>query len=365
MFGTEFIMTSFREAREGLLVAFSENLIDDEEFLLLYDLNTSKNPDIPYWSYERFDLETLTDDECWTEFRFLKNDIYEIQEVFRIPDEISTYNRVKIDGTEALCIFLKRFAYPCRYGDLIPRFSRPAPQLSMISNQISDHIYNNFNQLLRDLNQPWLSPQNLRLFADAVHQKGAPLNNCWGFVDGTVRPICRPEKNQRILYNGHKRVHSIKFQSVATPSGMIASLHGPFEGRKHDSGMLADTNLLAQLQQFSVDPAGRALAIYGDLAYPLRVNLQKPFLGPGLTPQQRQYNTAMSKSRISVEWVFGDIINYFAFLDFKKNLKIGLSAVGKMYISCALLTYAHTCLYHSMTSTYFGVDPPNLRGYFL
>ena len=128
-------------------------------------MNTSKNPDFPYWSYERFDLDSLTDDECKAEFRFLKNDIYELLEVLRLPEEISTYNRIKIDGIEAFCIYLKRFAYPCRYGDMIPRFSRPVPQLSMISNQITNHIYDTFGYLLQNLNQPWLSPQNLRSFA--------------------------------------------------------------------------------------------------------------------------------------------------------------------------------------------------------
>ena len=68
----------------------------------------------------------------------------------------------------------------------------------------------------------------------------------------------------------------------------------------------------------------------------------------------------MSQVRIAVEWVFGDILNYFAFLDFKKNFKIGLSAVGKMYIICAFLTNAHTCLYKSLTSGYFDLDPPSL-----
>ena len=59
-----------------------------------------------------------------------------------------------------------------------------------------------------------------------------------GFIDGTVRPISRPGINQRVLYNGHKRVHAIKCQSVATPDGLVAFLHGPFEGRRHNSGML-------------------------------------------------------------------------------------------------------------------------------
>ena len=50
-------------------------------------------------------------------------------------------------------------------------------------------------------------------------------------------------------------------------------------------------------------------------------------------------------------------------MDFKKNLKIQLGAVGKMYIVCALLTNAHTCLYKSTTSPYFDLDPPSLEEY--
>ena len=72
----------------------------------------------------------------------------------------------------------------------------------------------------------------------------------------------------------------------------------------------------------------------------------------------------MSKVRVSVEWVFGDIINYFAFMDFKKNLKIGLTSVGKMYITCALLHNARTCLYHNSTTDFFGIDPPSIDNYF-
>ena len=52
----------------------------------------------------------------------------------------------------------------------------------------------------------------------------------------------------------------------------------------------------------------------------------------------------MSKVKAEVEWIFADVVNYFKFLDFKKNLKISLSAVGKMYLSCAIILNAHTCL---------------------
>ena len=51
--------------------------------------------------------------------------------------------------------------------------------------------------LFTTLNQNWFSSNNLEIFADAAHRKGAPLANCWGFIDATVRPIA-----------GHKKIHS-------------------------------------------------------------------------------------------------------------------------------------------------------------
>ena len=45
----------------------------------------------------------------------------------------------------------------------------------------------------------------------------------------------------------------------------------------------------------------------------------------------------MSAVSESVELLFADIIDYFKFRDFEKNLRIGLSQVGKIYIVCAIL----------------------------
>ena len=44
------------------------------------------------------------------------------------------------------------------------------------------------------------------------------------------------------------------------------------------------------------------------------------YVGP-LTPEMRAFNTVMSRVRISVEWLFGDITNYFKFIDYKKDLE--------------------------------------------
>ena len=66
-------------------------------------------------------------------------------------------------------------------------------------------------------------------------------------------------------------------------------------------------------------PTGQQMCIYGDLAYPLRVNLMAPFRGAALTAQMEAFNDSMSNVRTSVEWLFGDIVEYFKFMDFKKK----------------------------------------------
>ena len=135
------------------------------------------------------------------------------------------------------------------------------------------------------------------------------------------------------------------------------------EGRRHDCALLRSSGILEGLQAHSRDEDGNNLCIYGDPAYPIRPNLLCPFRGAVLTDDQKQFNTAMSKARISVEWIFNDINNYFKFLDFKKNLKLGLSAVGKMYLVCGLLHNVRSCLHRNITSNFFNVEPPSLEEY--
>ena len=64
-------------------------------------------------NYDHFELDKLSDDECLAEFRFLRNDVYQLAEALGLPEEMKCYNGVRVDGMEALCMYLKRFAYPC------------------------------------------------------------------------------------------------------------------------------------------------------------------------------------------------------------------------------------------------------------
>ena len=50
------------------LHAYAEDIVDNTEFMLLYE--------IPYWNFERFDLENFDNVQCLTDFCIRKNDIF-------------------------------------------------------------------------------------------------------------------------------------------------------------------------------------------------------------------------------------------------------------------------------------------------
>ena len=105
-------MPNFKENKMALLFAHQQKLINNEEFLLLYDVNTFTSPTYPYWAYPNFELDALSDDECKSEFRFFCNDIYLLMDIMRIPQEIICYNGLHVDGSpehtaEKVCLPLQ------------------------------------------------------------------------------------------------------------------------------------------------------------------------------------------------------------------------------------------------------------------
>ncbi|XP_070178250.1 uncharacterized protein [Littorina saxatilis] len=310
---------------------------------------------------EEFDLFGMPEYFVRKYMRFRNaHDVMTMCDLLQMPAEMQAANGTKTSGLEVLCIVLRRLAYPCRFADLCAIFPRNEPELCLLFNLGIHHIYDNFHHKLTAFNQPWVAAPELLRYCQAIARKGAPLQNCWGFIDGTVRPMCRPGQHQREVFNGHKRVHGLKFQSIVIPNGLIANLHGPIEGRRHDSALLTASGAM-QYMEANCNIDGAPLCVYGDPAYPLRPHLHRPHRGNNLTREQQQFNTDMSSVRQAVEWGFQKITTEWAFLDFKKNLKLFLSPVGKLYMVGALLANCHTCMYGSEVASYFELNPPSVE----
>nr|CAI5849528.1 unnamed protein product [Callosobruchus analis] len=104
-----------------------------------------------------------------------------------------------------------------------------------------------------------------------------------------------------------------KNQSVLAPDGMIISLMGSFEGRRHDARILHESNLYEQLQRCASFPDGHKFVIYGGQAYGIQELLLCPFRNRNLTPQMQAFNSSMKPLRQAVAWGFGKAVNEFAF----------------------------------------------------
>jgi hypothetical protein len=236
-----------------------------------------------------------------------------------------------------------------------------------VFNAVSQHIID-FMETRIDFDLKYVSLQRIQNAAYCVKQKILPktdsinLEGCWGFIDGTVRPIARPEIGQEGTYNGHHRVHALKYQSVVMADGMIVSLSGPYPGNRHDVYMLNESRLIENLSNINYEDNDRFF-IYGDAGYTSKRHLLTGYQGIDLSTTQKHFNRVMSSIREPVEWCFKDIIQKWGFLRDKWNLKSGLQPVGNYYRVAAILTNCHNCFYPNQTSQYFGCKPGTIYEY--
>ncbi|CAM9600859.1 unnamed protein product [Discosporangium mesarthrocarpum] len=88
------------------------------------------------------------------------------------------------------------------------------------------------------------------------------------FVDGRLRPHCRPLDNvaQAATYSGYKRNHGTEFQGVGLPNGIIANLWGPVFGHRPDGYFMRRSSLNGRLKEAQGGNPVQYYA-YGDTAY--------------------------------------------------------------------------------------------------
>lgn len=211
---------------------------------------------------------------------------------------------------------LYRLSYPCRYKDMILIFTEfSIPKLSDIYNLMLDIVYQSFKDLL-EYDPRDYTLESLSLWATAIRRKGAHFTSkCFGFMDATCRFICRPCRDQRLEYSGHKKCHCIKVQSVATPDGITRMVYGPVPGAENDIGVLNDSNhenkLIERMKELGLEESDYYF-IYADSGYLSSPVLHVPFASANLTPDQSRFNRTMSSLRITIEWSYLSISLYQA-----------------------------------------------------
>ena len=305
------------------------------------------------------DWTKMPTDQFLDHFCFTHEHTVELFHFFCIPATVISPCGSVISGQDCLLLMLKQLAFPSQYVDLVLLFCRQVSELCYFFNFIIRFVHSQFSSVIH-LNERGLGREKLEEYAEVVRQHGGLYESCIGFIDGTIRAMCRPGKNQKVVFNGWKRVHCIKFQAFTTPDGILQHLSQPFAGIKHNSSILAETGLLGNLKRL-LEFKDRTFHLYGDPAYMFCSVMRVPFRRP--TEQQKAINKRMSGVRVPIEWAFGKITNNFAYLDFKRNLRLLNQPVGLYYTLGCFLSNCHTCYYGSETADYFGLSSPSIRDY--
>ncbi|QRV82757.1 DDE superfamily endonuclease [Ceratobasidium sp. AG-Ba] len=311
--------------------------------------------------------DDIDDKRCWEWTRFSKLNIEYFVIILGIPDPFYTKKRNKIPGNLALTILLNRLSYPNRLCDLEWRYGIAATTLSTVINQLSEFVFDYWAEpLLTGFNSKLLTAGQLDSYASAIHSRGAPMNNIFGFMDVTFNCVSRPKEGQEASYSGYKKRHANKHNAIATPDGLIVHCSLPVEGRCADSTVLAYSKLEPLMEEHAFGAGKRRLFVYADPAYGVSntiVSAAKEV--QDLKPEEQEFYTALSRCRMCVEWGFGKVFNYFAFLDYDKNMRLYGSPVRRYFILAVFFTNLHTCLYGSVTSHTFKLAPPSLEEYLL
>lgn len=312
-------------------------------------------------------LQMLTNEACVSFFRFGHKDLMRIVDVMAWPAEktCTVGNGYAINPTLAACVVLRRLSSSSRWYDLENLFGKFSPQLAEIFREALEQFMDVRGHLLTSPIPENYFQQRAETFAERVFDKGRALDNCLAFIDGTVIGVSRPSGsniNQRVLYNGHKRKHALKYQAITTPDGMCLHLFGPEVGRRHDMYLYHAAGTDAMLEGI-MWINGKQYVVFGDSGYSVRVFLEIPFEGSNLSATKKSFNKAMSKVRVTVEWLFKEVKLLWSMVDSKRRMRICQAPVGLMYRAAVLLTNLRNCVQPNPISQFFDCAPPTLEEY--
>ena len=264
-----------------------------------------------------------------------RRDLWRLFDGFRFPPTMISPSRHKFDGQEVFLFGLYRLSHPGKYDrqDIIKIFG------FVHKSRASECFYcflhfmvNQWGYLLTNNMQHSLS--HLSEMASSIRKKCSELGcyfdeafNIFGFIDNTMNATCRPgggptrdgidaprndQNIQRAWYNGWKKLHGMKWQTIDLPNGMNFHVYGPVSVRHNDLWTLRHSDINEKLRLLQIHEPIQ-YRIYGDSAY---VHLNKSHmrarhLYQALTPREIFENRVLSCYMEQIEWDYGDIGRYF------------------------------------------------------
>ncbi|XP_031329600.1 putative nuclease HARBI1 [Photinus pyralis] len=189
--------------------------------------------------------------------------------------------------------------------------------------------------------------------------------HCLGAIDGKHVSIIPPSGSGSYYYN-YKGFNSMVLLALVDANYRILMCDFGTNGRVSDGGVLQNTKFFEKLQNNLLNIPGeetirntdRSLpyVFIGDDAFPLRVDLMKPFRQAALTSREKKiYNYRLSRARRIVENVFGILAARFRI--FHTCINLEPRNIESVVMACCML---HNFLIVKSSTTYI---PPECLDY--
>ena len=182
-----------------------------------------------------FSLDGWTDEELPRHFRFRKDHVGPVTEIRSLFSWLLFANRFghRARPVEATAIMLRRLTNFPRWRDIELVFCIRRSSVSEIYLGAIHHHHSILfpfpSKLVSEMFKNRAAYNSAKIFG-----KGASLNNCIEFIDGTSGSISRPLRGQSSFNGGHKQAHVPKYQTAMAPEELLLRVYRPVEGRRHD-----------------------------------------------------------------------------------------------------------------------------------
>jgi hypothetical protein len=134
-------------------------------------------------------------------------------------------------------------------------------------------------------------------------------------IDATEQPIERPQKNQKKYYSGKKKRHTIKTEIRITRKGRIVHVSRSRRGAMHDFALHKEEPPIPPESRAFVDSGYQGLdKLHQATELPYKATKTKQ-----LDKEEKEYNHALSRYRVIVENVIGDIKTFKILSDRYRN----------------------------------------------
>ena len=151
--------------------------------------------------------------------------------------------------------------------------------------------------------------------------------------------------------------------SVTAPDGMILYTYGPTDKVHNDNWLLRACGMNSDMLPEMEVILGERYGIYGDPIFGRTDYVSRSFPRALATADQLDFNVRMNAARVSIENVFGCVVNLWTLLDFKRYFKIHQNSPARTYLNAQFLTNCHNCMRPNQVAQMFDCQPPTLTEY--